>query len=82
MVDIYDPYRWFWVHEDGRIYSSSAQDIVTDADAGYSAFILNSHPTLWPRDTNGNQTDAALTEVLAPYGLELPKSQQAKSTQK
>ncbi|OYX14829.1 MAG: hypothetical protein B7Z15_02625 [Rhizobiales bacterium 32-66-8] len=33
------------------------------------AWRISASPTPWPRDDEGAQTDAALQEVLAPYGL-------------
>jgi Domain of unknown function (DUF4376) len=64
----YDPYHWFWLADDGRIYSSEKQMLVTADDPLYAAFIAGHPPTPWPRDDQDNQTDASLQAVLQPYG--------------
>lgn len=66
----YDPYRWYWRAEDSRIFSSASQGMVSEDDDDYQAWLTAGFmPSRWPRDDLGNQTDAALAEVLAPYGL-------------
>lgn len=64
---------WYWLAEDGRVYSSKRQLIVTTSDDGYIAWIAAvGGATAWPRDDSGNQTDAALLAVVGPYGLIVP----------
>lgn len=71
----YDPRNWYWLADDGRIYSSAAGEVVTDEDKAFKAWTeAGSIPTPWPRDEEGNQTDAALQDVLRPYGLAPPIS--------
>lgn len=65
----FDPFHWYWLAEDGRVYSSASQSLVDDDDAGYSEWSVENHATPWPRDAEGNQTDAALQDVLSEYGL-------------
>ncbi|MCJ8142981.1 hypothetical protein MKI84_08630 [Ancylobacter sp. A5.8] len=67
----YDPRRWFWTAEDGRVYSSAAGGLVASDDVAYEAAVAAGLWTPWPRDDAGKQTEAALQEVLAPYGLYL-----------
>jgi hypothetical protein len=62
----YNPYDWYWLADDGRVFSSARQLIVDESDAGYVAFGIS---TAWPRDLAGNQTTAALQDVLTPYNL-------------
>jgi hypothetical protein len=63
-------YNNYWLAEDGRVYSSARQVIVTDADAEYATWIGNGNiPMGWPRDAAGNQTDDSLQDAIAPYGL-------------
>lgn len=68
------PYQWFWLADDGRVYSSAARSLVSDDDAGFVEFKASRKPTRWPVDDAGAQTDAALNEVLAPYGLAVHSS--------
>ena len=63
------PSNWYWLAEDGRVFASARQQIVTVEDEGYMAWRTAASPTPWPRDDDGAQTDTALQEVLAPYGL-------------
>ena len=64
---MFDPYNWYWLADDGRVYASKRQLIVDDTDADYAAWAVNFIAPPWPRDDAGNQTDAALQETLAPY---------------
>ncbi|MEP9376218.1 hypothetical protein ABLE91_05870 [Aquabacter sp. CN5-332] len=64
--------NYYWRADDGRIFSSAAGVIVSDADAGYLSFVeAFGGPCPWPRDETGEQSDAALEEVLAQHGLSL-----------
>ena len=65
----YEPNNWYWKAEDGRVFSSARNQIVTEADADYTKWIALKTPTSWPRDAEGAQTDAALQEVVGPYGV-------------
>ncbi|MBT1509395.1 hypothetical protein KIP88_02675 [Bradyrhizobium sp. SRL28] len=64
----YAPFTWYWKAEDGRVYSSKRELIVDETDTDYLAFLEGGPATEWPRDAGGNQTDAALQEVVEPYG--------------
>lgn len=63
----FNPLDWYWVNDDGRIYASKRQIIVDETDPDFIAANAAMMTTPWPRDLAGNQTDAALQEVLAPY---------------
>ena len=63
------PSDWYWIADDGRVYSSARQVVVDTNDAGYIAWSQSTRPTVWPRDLDGNQTDDALQDVLTPYNL-------------
>ena len=65
----YNPYDWYWLADDGRIFASLRQVIVDATDADYIAWAKGNATSPWPRDLEDNQTNAALQEVLAPYGL-------------
>ena len=68
----YTPLNWYWRAEDGRIYSSAKQAIITEKDKDFVAWQQSGNwPTPWPKDDEGKETDEALVEVLAPYGLRL-----------
>lgn len=67
---IYNPLDWYWLADDGRTYASGRQKIVKKTDAAYKEWIAAGNvATRWPVDDLGQQTDAALYEVLQPYGL-------------
>lgn len=68
------PTDWYWISPDGEsVYGSKRQSIVALSDADYEAWASDgSQPTLWPKDASGAQTDAAMQEVLTPFGLSLP----------
>jgi hypothetical protein len=68
-MQYYDPFDWYWLADDGRVFTSARQIIVDGADAAYVTWSANYTPTIWPRDNAGNQTDAALQAVLTPYNL-------------
>jgi len=66
----YNPYAWFWVAEDGRVFDSARAVIITDKAKAYKDWVAAGMvATNWPRDDSGNQTDAALQDVLRPYGI-------------
>ena len=65
----FNAYNWYWLADDGRLFCSAKQAIVDASDADYVAWSVSNGPTPWPRDTTGNQTVAALQDVLTPYNL-------------
>jgi Domain of unknown function (DUF4376) len=66
----YNPYDWYWLADDARIFGSAKQIVVDDQDADYIAWTnAGNTATPWPRDDAGNQTTAALQAVLTPYNL-------------
>ena len=66
----YNAFDWYWLADDGRLYASARQVIVDESDADYIAWqAANTTATSWPRDLAGEQTDAALQDVLTPYNL-------------
>jgi hypothetical protein len=64
-----DLQRWFWLADDGRVFSSERSLIVDDTDAAYLDFIAVQPAAPWPRDANGNQTELSLQAALAPHGI-------------
>jgi hypothetical protein len=62
-------YNWYWLADDGRIFASASETQVASDDAAYVAWCNTYRATPWPRDDAGNQTDAALQDVLEPHGL-------------
>jgi hypothetical protein len=69
MPNNYDPYVWYWLADDGRIFSGKVEALVPDTDSDYQTFLLGNVPTPWPRDDEGNQTLAELQRVLFPYRI-------------
>lgn len=66
----YDPAKWFWLADDGRLFSSAQAALIQENDEAYAAWVEAAHqPTPWPRDDDGAQTDDTLQEVLSPFGL-------------
>lgn len=65
----YDPHDWYWKADDGRIFASARQMLVTEDDADYVAFAEVVMPSVWPRDETDAQTDEALQDVLRPYEI-------------
>ncbi len=64
------PKNWYWLADDGRLYGSALQIVVTDDDDAYLAWRdAGRSSTRWPEDDQGEQTTAALQEVLTPHGL-------------
>jgi Domain of unknown function (DUF4376) len=66
---IFDPFDWYWLADDNRVYSSARQVIVDNTDVDYNAWVQNHTVTPWPRDNAGNQTNATLQDVITPYDL-------------
>ncbi|MBO4221940.1 DUF4376 domain-containing protein [Bradyrhizobium neotropicale] len=66
---MYNPFDWYWLADDGRIFASGREMLVPADDAAYVAFCEGNAPTPWPRDGDGNQTPAELQKVLFPYRL-------------
>lgn len=68
--DNYVPRDWYWVSEDGRVYASARAAIVSADDKGLADFKDRGQvPTPWPKDADGQESDAELNDVLRPYGL-------------
>jgi hypothetical protein len=65
----YDLKASYWLADDGRLFGSAPQALVTSADPDYVAWCSNHAAILWPRDDGGAQTDATLQAVLAPFGI-------------
>ncbi|HEV2501593.1 MAG TPA: DUF4376 domain-containing protein [Mesorhizobium sp.] len=68
----FNPHDWYWLADDGRLYSSLRKKLVTnpETDEAYAAWLGGDRrPTRWPAEDNGDQSDAALAAVLGPYGL-------------
>jgi len=65
--------NWYWPSDDGnRIYSSSRKTIVGKDDKEFLAWKAGGNlPTPWPKNNAGEETDGALAEVLAGYGLKM-----------
>ncbi len=66
---MYNPNDWYWLAEDGRVYSSKTGGLVASDNAAFVAWKGDNarFPTIWPRDANDDQTEAALQTVLGIY---------------
>jgi sarcosine oxidase gamma subunit len=69
----FTPNNWYWTANDGvRVYSSAKNALVYPYDTGYLSFVAQQGgQTPWPVDISGNQTTAALAQVMAAYGITL-----------
>lgn len=67
------PHQWYWIADDGRVYSAALQKVVDKSDPGYREFVASGRaPTFWPRERGtGPQTEAELFKVLGQHGLSL-----------
>jgi hypothetical protein len=61
---MFNPFDHYWLADDGRVYSSKAQSLVPEVDPDWAT---GNAPTPWPRDMDGNQSDAELQRVMFPY---------------
>lgn len=67
---LFNPNDWYWISTDQRVYSSKRNALVYLYDPGYLAFVAKfGAATPWPKDINGNQTNQALQDALAAYGI-------------
>lgn len=63
------PARWFWRASDGRVFSPQA-GLITAKHKAFTTFTASGRAaTPWPKDDSGSETEAALDDVLRPYGL-------------
>lgn len=61
----YDPQNWFWLADDGRLYSGARRAEVSADDSDFATWKASGGlPTVWPKDLDGKQTQSALDEVL------------------
>lgn len=67
----FDPLNWYWVADDGRLFSSARCELVDITDAKFVEWrSCGAIPTRWPESNTGQQTDAAIEHVLLPYGIQ------------
>lgn len=70
------PHRWYWLADDGRIYSAKDQALVSADDSGYKAFLANGKkPAPWPLEGDfKTQSMASLADLLTNrYGLHVTR---------
>jgi hypothetical protein len=71
------PNNWFWGPRDGQVYSSAQQAMVSEDDPDYRAWLQTEfngfprRPSVWPRNDEPENSDAALQVELDRYGLVL-----------
>lgn len=63
------PQNWYWLADDGRLFSSLSQTLVAVDDPAYVAWDATYDAAPWPVDGAGAQTDAALQAILEPYNM-------------
>ncbi len=72
---IYNPLNWYWLRDDGVIFSSAVQDIIAADDPQHLEWLdAGGITTRWLVDIAGVQTDAAVNDVLRPCGIHISMS--------
>jgi hypothetical protein len=72
---MFNPHNWYWLNDNGAVYSSSRQAIVAKTDSDYLAWTdAGGIATRWPEDELSNQTYEALFAVVSVYGLVVAES--------
>lgn len=61
--------KWYWLADDGRVFSAERSIVVDDEDAEYVAWAASNVAAPWPRDSNGVQSEIILQAALAPFDL-------------
>lgn len=74
--NIYMPRHWWWLADDGRLFSSENLTITDVTDPKYIAWQGTDVPVavaqIWPRDGTGAQTTASMQAVMTEYGITVP----------
>lgn len=66
----YTPENWYWLKQNKQVYGSARMLEVQAADASYQSWLAEGNqPTPYPKDENGNESEAELAAVLAAFGL-------------
>jgi hypothetical protein len=78
----YNIFDWYWLADDGRVFSSARRVTVDESDAAYQSFLQGGPATPWPRDDAGNQTDPALQWVFDQANFSPPLNIVVTSTPK
>lgn len=65
----YAPNDWYWLADDGRLFSSRMASLVDPEDETYIEWNERNKPTRWPCDDLGEQTDDALQWVFDHAGV-------------
>ena len=69
-IDPRFPRDWYWLADDGRLFSSAAAGFVASDGEDYLAWTATGGiATRWPVDDAGEQTESELAAVLEPHGL-------------
>lgn len=65
----YDPRNWYWLSDDGRLYSSRSREIIQSNDPELAEWkAAGGVPTRWPCDEAGVQSQLTLENLLARRG--------------
>ncbi|WP_028164130.1 DUF4376 domain-containing protein [Bradyrhizobium elkanii] len=69
-MSAYDPYNWYWLADDARLFASATSALIQSDDPAYVAWTQQGNAaTPWPRDDAGEQTPAELQRALFPYRI-------------
>lgn len=65
----FNPMNWYFLSEDGRIYSTATMSLVAASDAAFQAWqSMGLVPSPWPGNGAANQTEDTIRAQLVPYG--------------
>ncbi|MFH0298345.1 hypothetical protein AAFX91_14100 [Bradyrhizobium sp. 31Argb] len=69
----FDVRNWYWIADDGRVFGSVQRMVVTEDDPDYVAWVgkIGERAYPWPRDVDGNQTEAALLDMLGQFNVQI-----------
>lgn len=83
MEKAYNPYDWYWLKEDGTVYSSARNAEFPADDPDYLAWQDSGGvPTPYPKDNSGRESRLELMKILAPYGIKEPQEMFTDAIQK
>lgn len=70
MAKEYNPIDWYWLKEDGMLFSSASLQTVKETDPAYVQWASDgTPPSRFPKDEAGKESDAEMQAVLAPWNL-------------
>lgn len=67
---MFNPGNWYWVQENGSVFSSAKRKFYAQSNADFKAWLAEGNiPTQYPRDETGNQSEDELAATLLEHGV-------------